>query len=56
MNDMARHGSPGPAGLWRARAFAATASAALLLLAFEERLFLARFAVELVVRLAQFTG
>jgi len=56
MNDMTRHGTPGPAGLWRARAFAATASAALLLLADAEHLFLARIAVELVLRLAQITG
>jgi hypothetical protein len=56
MNHMTRRGSPEPAGLWRARAFAATASAALLLLADAERLFLARIAVELLQRLAQITG
>jgi len=56
MNDMTYHGAPEPAGLWRARAFAATASVTLLLLADAERVFLARIAVELLVRLAQITG
>jgi hypothetical protein len=56
MNDMSRYGSPQPAGLWRARAFATTVSAALLLLAEAERPLLARIAVELLVRLAQMTG
>jgi hypothetical protein len=53
--NMTRHGAPEPAGLWRARAFAATASATLLL-AGAERVFLARIAVELLVWLAQVTG
>jgi len=53
---MTRHGSPETAGLWRARTFAATVGATLLLLADAERLFLARIAVELLVRLAQITG
>jgi hypothetical protein len=56
MNDMTRHGTPEPAGLWRARTFAATASVTLLLLADAERVFLARIAVELLVWLAQITG
>jgi hypothetical protein len=56
VSDVTRHGSPGLAGLWRARAFAATVSATLLLLADAERLFLARIAVEFLLRLAQITG
>jgi len=56
MTDMTRQGSPELTGLWRARAFAATASVTLLLLADAERVFLARIAVELLVRLAQVTG
>ena len=56
MNDMTRHGWAEPPGLWRARAFAATAAVTLLLLADAERVVLARVAVELLVRLAQITG
>ena len=56
MNHMARHGSRGGAGPWRARALTAAVTASLLLLAYAERLFLARIAVELLVRLAQITG
>jgi hypothetical protein len=53
---MTRHGSSAPAGLSRARALTTTATASLLLLADAERLFLARIAVELLLRLAQITG
>jgi hypothetical protein len=53
---MTRRGSPGPAGLWRARALTATAIGTVVLLAYGNRLFLARLAVELLLRLAQITG
>jgi hypothetical protein len=56
MNGMTRHGSPAPAGLWRAGAPTATGTAALLVLAYGERLFLARIAVQLLLRLTQITG
>ena len=56
MNNMTRPGSPEPAGLWRARAITTTATASVLLLADAERLFLARIAVEFLLRLAQITG
>ncbi|MGH3226609.1 MAG: hypothetical protein ACRDPY_49345 [Streptosporangiaceae bacterium] len=56
MNNMTRPGSPEPAGLWRARTITMTATASVLLLADAERLFLARIAVKLLLRLAQITG
>jgi len=56
MNAMARERSRGPARLPRARTWAAGAAGALLLLAYAERLFLARIVVEVLLRLAQITG
>ena len=50
---MTRHGSPHPAGLWRARALTTVAIATIALLAYGERLLLARMAVELLLRIAQ---
>jgi len=56
VNGVARQGSRGRSALWRARALAATVTATLLLLAYAERLFLARVAVELLLRLASMAG
>jgi hypothetical protein len=44
------------AGSWRARALAAALIAAILLLAYAERLLLARMVLELLLRLAQTAG
>jgi len=56
MPVMTRRGSAGRARLWRARGLVAAVTAALLLLAYADRLFLARIVVELLVRIASMTG
>jgi hypothetical protein len=56
MNDMARQRSRRPARLWRPRALAAAATGALLLLAYAERLLLARIVVEFLLHLARIAG
>jgi hypothetical protein len=48
--------SRGPARLPRARTLAAAVTGTLLLLAYAERVFLARIIVEVVLRLAQIAG
>jgi hypothetical protein len=53
---MTSHGLPGPARPWRARSPAAAMTAAFLLLAYSERVFLARLVVELLLRIAQIAG
>jgi hypothetical protein len=56
MRLMTRRGSAGRARRWRAGGLAAAVTAALLLLAYADRLFLARIVVEFLVRIAQMTG
>jgi hypothetical protein len=56
MNGLARQRSRRPARLWRPRALAATATVTLLLLAYAERLLLARTVMEFLLRVAQIAG
>jgi hypothetical protein len=56
MRLLTRHGSAGPARRWRARGLVVAVAGALLALAYADRLLLARFLVELLVRIAQMTG
>jgi len=56
MNDMTRQRPRGPARLPRARILAAAVTGALLLLAYAERVFLARIVVEVLLRLARIAG
>ena len=56
MNNVTRQRPHRPARLWRPRTLASAAAGTLLLLAYAERLFLARIVVELVLRLAQIAG
>lgn len=55
MNGVTGRGSRGRPGLWRAGELAA-AVAGTVLLAYAERLFLARIVVELLLRLGQIAG
>jgi hypothetical protein len=56
MNDMTRQRPRGAARLPRARPLAAAVTVILLLLAYAERVFLARVVVEVVLRLARIAG
>jgi hypothetical protein len=56
VNGMTGQRPRGPARLSRARALAAAMTGALLLLAYTERVFLARIVVEVVLRVARIAG
>jgi hypothetical protein len=56
VNGMTRQRPRGPARLSRARALAAAVTGTLLLLAYAERVFLARIVVEVVLRVARIAG
>jgi hypothetical protein len=53
---MTPHGLLGPARPWRARSPAAVLAATSLLVAYSERVALARIVVELLLRIAQIAG